>query len=79
MRSAHDAKLECEGDRLRPTSRAELHEDALQMPVDRPFADAERTGDFLRGLTERYVGEDLDLSPRKRWTHGLLLRRHRKD
>ena len=66
MRSAHDAQLECEGDRLRPTSRAELHEDALQMPVDGTFPDAQRTGDLLRGLTERDVREDLDFSPRER-------------
>jgi hypothetical protein len=79
MRSADDAQLECEADRLRATSRTELDEDTLEMPVHRPFADAKDSGDLLRGLSERDVSQDLDFSPRKRWTHGLLLRRHRKN
>jgi len=79
MRSAHDPELESEGDRLRATPRAEFYKDALEMPVHRPLADTEHSGDLLRGLTERDVCEDLDLSPRKRWTHGLLLCRHRKN
>jgi len=52
MRSAHDPELEGERDRLRAASRAELHEDALEMPVHRSFADTERSRDLLRGLTE---------------------------
>jgi hypothetical protein len=49
------------------------------MPVHRTFADPERAGDLLRCLSERDVSEDLDFSSRERWTHGLLLRRHRKN
>jgi hypothetical protein len=78
MRSAHDPELEREGDRLRATSRTELHKDTLKMPIHGPLADAERPRDLLGRFAKRDLSEDLDLSPRKRWTHGLLLRRHRK-
>jgi hypothetical protein len=47
MGSAHDSQLERERDRLGPAPRAELQEDALEVPVHRPFADAESTGDLL--------------------------------
>src|SRR2546428_11198992 len=79
MRSAHDAELERQRDRLRAAPRAELHENPLQMPVHRALADAQRSGDLFRGFPQRDMSQDLDFSPRKRWTHGLLLRRHRKN
>jgi len=79
MRSPHDAKLESERHGLRATPCAELQKDALEMPVHRPFADTKRSGDLLRGFSERDVSQDLDFSPRERWTHGLLLRQHRKN
>src|SRR2546426_3560541 len=55
MRSAHDAQLECERHGLRAAPGAELQKDALKMPIHGPFADAERSGDLLRGLSERDV------------------------
>src|SRR5207247_10992585 len=79
MRPAHDPKLESEGHCLRAASRAELHKNALEMPVHRPLADTESTSDLLRGLPERDVCQDLDFSPREGRTHGLLMCLHRKD
>src|SRR5437762_2051823 len=42
MWSTHDPELESESHRLGATSRAELHEDAFEMPVHRPLPDAKR-------------------------------------
>ena len=55
MWPAHDPELESEGYGLSATPGPKLHEDAFEMTVHRPLADAERPGDFLRGLTKRDV------------------------
>jgi hypothetical protein len=55
MRSADDAQLECESDRFRAAIRAEFYESAFEMPIYRPFTDAKRSRNFLRGLSERDV------------------------
>jgi len=63
VRTAHDAALHCEGDRLRPAARAEPGERLRDVPVHRAFADPESGRDLFRGLPSGDVFEDLDFSP----------------